>query len=153
MRTTKYRFHRFRIPMVIATLAILLVATTMQAGAGVSWCRADPIVEIEGNRVQILVGVPAEYTHMVNGPIHTDLKIPSGLAKRVIFTDEGFNGHGERVTWGTLEGAVKLTVKVPINGNLLAVGETVPVEVKIFTPWGNRTIYGVHTGTSITVTL
>jgi hypothetical protein len=138
-----------------ATLGLLaLLVLTIPAGAwGVTWCRADPIVEVHGHRVQILVGVPEGYEQYVNGPIRTKIDTPPGLTRKVLFMDQGFNGHGETVEWGDLSNALRLTVQVPMNQSALGSGVTVPVEVTINSPWGTKVIYGNHLNTQLTVPL
>lgn len=142
---------RLSAALITGMLAMLIL--TIPASAGVTWCRADPIVEVEGYRVQILVGVPEGYEQYVNGPIKTKIDVPRGLTRKVIFLDAGFNGYGETVTWGDLSNAVRLTVQVPMDQNRLGSGVTVPVEVTIISPWGTKVIYGNHLNAQITVPL
>lgn len=140
----------------LAALVCGLLATlvlTMPAGAGVSWCRADPIVEIEGHRIQMWVGVPEGYAQHVNGPVRFRIDLPAEFQRRVIMTDAGFNGHGETVRWGETVNQVTLTVKVPMNQATLGAGVQVPVELTIVSPWGTHVVYGTHTGTYLTVPL
>lgn len=147
-----HRWRRLTVAVLAGVLAVLALA--MPAGAwGVSWCRADPIVEIQGYRAQILVDVPAEAAPWVNGPIDVRIDTPYWMTRKVIFTDAGFNGHGEKVGWGNLSGAVRLTVKVPMDSAKVPAGAQVPVKIFISTPWGSGTLDGVHTGTTLTVPL
>jgi hypothetical protein len=140
----------------LAALVCGLLATlvlTMPTFAGVSWCRADPIVRIHGHEIQMWVGVPEGYEQHVTGPISFKIETPPGIERKVIFTDAGFNGHGETVTWGDTWGQVKLTVKVPMNQAAIGAGTQVPVELTIKSPWGTHVMYGVHTGTYLSVPL
>ena len=137
--------------LVCGLMAALVLA--MPASAGVSWCRADPIVAIEGYRVQMWIGVPQEYVQHVNGPVSFKIDTPSNFSRRVVMTDAGFNGHGETVQWGNTWGQVKLTVKVPMNQAAIGWGTQVPVELTIVSPWGTEVIYGTHTGTYLSVPL
>ena len=138
--------------IVLGLLALLISA--IPAGAwGVTWCRADPIVEVHGHKVQILVGVPEGYQQYVNGPISTKIDVPRWMTKKVLFTDAGFNGHGETVSWGELTSALRLTVKVPMDQARLGAGVAVPVEVTINSPWGTKVIYGTHFTTQLSVPL
>jgi len=140
-----------RLSAALITSMLAMLVLTIPAGAGVTWCRADPIVEVHGYRVQILVGVPLGYEQYVNGPIKTKIDVPAGLTRKVLFLDAGFNGHGETVTWGELADAVRLTVQVPMDQGRLGSGVTVPVEVTIISPWGTKVIYGNHLNAQITV--
>jgi hypothetical protein len=135
----------------LGLLAMLVAA--LPANAGVTWCRADPIIEVQGHRVQILVGVPEGYEQYVTGPIHSKIETPSWMTRKLIFTDAGFNGHGETVEWANLSNALRLTVNVPMNQSALGAGVTVPVEVTINSPWGTHVIYGNHLQTQVTVPL
>jgi hypothetical protein len=140
----------------LAALVCGLLATivlTMPAMAGVTWCRADPIVRVHGYEIQMWVGVPEGYEQYVNGPISFKIDTPPGIERKVIFTDEGFNGYGETVTWGDTWGQAKLTVKVPMNQAALGAGVQVPVELTIKSPWGTQVMYGTHTGTYLSVPL
>jgi hypothetical protein len=140
----------------VAALAFGVLATiiiSVPAFAGVSWCRADPIVRIHGYTIQMWVGVPEGYEQHVNGPISFKIDTPPGIERTVIMTDAGFNGYGETVTWGDTWGQAKLTVKVPMNQAALGTGVKVPVELTIKSPWGTHVMYGDHTGTFLTVPL
>lgn len=141
---------------IFAALVCGLLATlvlTVPAFAGVSWCRADPIVRIHGHTIQMWVGVPEGYEQYVTGPISFKIDTPPGIERKVIMTDSGFNGYGETVTWGDSWGQAKLTVKVPMDQAALGAGVEVPVELTIVSPWGTHVMYGTHTGTYLTVPL
>ncbi|HEX5166795.1 MAG TPA: hypothetical protein VFV93_15425, partial [Thermomicrobiales bacterium] len=79
----------------LGLLALMLLV--MPAAAGVSWCRADPIVELNGTSVQVWVAVGEEHEHLVSGPIQVTVYTPDRVRTRTIFLDEGFNGFGEVV--------------------------------------------------------
>jgi hypothetical protein len=123
------------------------------ASAGVSWCRSDPIVRIQGYTAQILVGVPEQYAPLVDGPIDVRIDIPLSFSREVVMTDAGFNGYGETVRWGTSYNQIRLVVTVPVDESQLAAGEVVPVEVTINTPFGNGVIYGTSSQTTLSVPL
>jgi hypothetical protein len=143
--------RRFSSILALGLLALMVFAAP--ASAGVSWCRSDPIVRIQGYTAQILVGVPAQYVSLVDGPIDVRIDIPSTFSREVVMTDAGFNGYGERVRWGTSYNQVRLVVTVPIDESRLGPGEIVPVEVTINTPFGNGVIYGDSTQTTLSVPL
>lgn len=81
----------------LALVASLFVATP--AAAGRAWCARDPIVNLGGHIVQVWVAIPNEYVDLVNGPIGVEFTIPAGMDRAVLFTDDGFNGHGEVVSF------------------------------------------------------
>jgi hypothetical protein len=84
--------RRFTGSIVMAFLTLLLAA--LPASAGHEWCEKDPIVRLNGTTVQILVAVQAENQHLVNGPIAVEIATPRGTLREILFTDDGFNGHG-----------------------------------------------------------
>jgi hypothetical protein len=151
-RFSKFRASRQSLAALVCGLLAALVLT-MPASAGVSWCRADPIVRIQGYDVQMWVGVPAGYEQYVTGPISFRIETPPGYDRKVVMTDSGFNGYGEVVTWGDTWGQAKLSVKVPMNQAALGWGVQVPVELTIVSPWGTQVVYGTHTGTYLSVPL
>ena len=73
----------------------------------------------------------------------------------LLFTDHGFNGHGEHVRFSDLRGAtvnadgsfpVEILVKVPFDRSMLKPGTKVPVMVDVLPPtepqpmWSSATI-------------
>jgi hypothetical protein len=124
--------------VVLGLLALLVFA--VPANAGVSWCRADPIVELNGKRVQIWVAVPEHFVDKVTGPIEVQIYVPSSVSREVVLLDAGFNGYGETVTF-TNSGALlpggsfymTIVVKVPTAGYW----HRIPVQVEVVHPDGN----------------
>ena len=125
----------------LGLLALLLIA--MPAVAGVSWCRADPIVKLNGTEVQVWVSIDAEYEHLVTGPIRVTVFAPNKVSKEITFLDAGFNGHGEEVIFknrGKVRDSgsfpVDIKVKVPLDMRQLSREyglNEVPVLVEIIT--------------------
>ncbi len=102
----------------LTVLAVLVLVNP--AGAFSGWCRKDPIVLLNGTKVNIFVSIPKESEKDVKGPILTLIKVPRGVEAEVIYEDDGFNGHGE---------------KTVISGKLDAeVGERFPIEVSVRVP-------------------
>lgn len=131
MRRSTVRIVSALIPL----LAILLLALPAQA---VIWCKTDPIVKLNGTQVQILVSMPEEYVPLVNGPTSVTVATPLSVTRQLIYTDAGFNGYGEAVSFTDLRGNVKnntfatyIRVQVPIDRTGLASGEVVPVQVEV----------------------
>jgi hypothetical protein len=117
--------------MSLSLLALLLLA--MPASAGVTWCRADPWVELNGVEVRIWVMIPAEYEKLVTGPIRVTVYAPNKVSKEITFLDEGFLGHGEEVRF-------KNRGKVNDDG-------TFPVDIKVKVPLNSKQLrndYGLH---------
>src|SRR5688572_1744660 len=94
----------------LAIIVVLVSAST--ASAGKKWCRADPVLDIEGTRVQVLVGIPDAKQALVTGPIQIDVQTPPGAARQVVMTDAGFNGYGEVVTFSDSTHALHHTLVV-----------------------------------------
>lgn len=114
---------RVRRLITVACLSLLALLTlAMPAAAGVTWCRADPWVELNGAEVKIWVIIPAEYEHLVTGPIKVTVYAPNKVSKEITYLDEGFLGHGEEVRFknrgkvnddGTFQ--VDLKIRVPLD--------------------------------------
>lgn len=126
--------RRVGAPVLLALLS--LVVATFPAQAGVGWCFADPIVYLNGTRVQIEVAIPEQYLPAVNGPIDVRISTPRGVHRRVTYLDSGFNGYGETVTFGNIPGAsvnrdgsfdTVILVKVPMDSSSLRPSWKVPV--------------------------
>src|SRR5687767_7488390 len=98
LRLSHRRYARVMRWTLASSLAFVVAAVVaMPADANIRWCKADPVVEFDGTRVQILVAVPEEMQSLVNGPIFVALGAPREVTKTLISTDQGFNGHGEVV--------------------------------------------------------
>lgn len=135
---------------VTALLALLLVA--LPVAAGTEWCEKDPILKLNGTRVQILVAIPNEYIGLVNGPVDVEVATPKGITRKVIFLDDGFNGHGEQVRFtdrGRYDEAsesfpITIEVRVPTS-----TAKAIPVRVTVIPDNANRVVV---TGTNHNVT-
>jgi hypothetical protein len=92
---TRNRCRRLLTAVALGLLATLML--TMPALAGRTWCSKDPIVRLNGEDVQIWVGIPEEFVPSVTGPVQVKVYVPIGVRKRLIYVDEGFNGYGEKV--------------------------------------------------------
>ena len=104
---------------VTTTLALLLalILGSTVAHAHFAWCMSDPILSIDGNEVNVLIGVPGGMEGLVKGPVHVKVYVPSNVETYVISTDDGFNGKGERVT-------------IIQNGEPVEPGDAIPVKVE-----------------------
>ena len=143
--------RRWLVSGLVSTLALLVFGGAVLAGG---WCRADPIIELEGEEVQIWAAIPNEYQALVNGPIDVTVTLPTNRSHSVVFTDSGFNGYGETVTFvngGKATGnryEIDVHVEVPFDSSVNPAD--VPLEVEVITELGTQTHLGSADGLSIT---
>lgn len=126
-------------PAALALFALLVFAIPVRAG--LDWSDRDPVVSLDGTRVQILVAIPEKYLPLANGPIKVDVHTPTDVAREVVYQDAGFNGHGEFVRFadrgdsalrdGIKSYRVRIRVMVPIDRSGLSAREVVPVRVTV----------------------
>ena len=126
---------RLPLPILVSLLAVLVL--TLPAHA-MRWCRADPIISLDGTVVQILVAIPEEYVPYVDGPTKVVIAVPDSVDRQVLMTDAGFNGHGEVVNFYPGVGSAKngkipvvIGVQVPIGPSEPPYTAQVPVEVTV----------------------
>lgn len=149
--TTRIQLQRIVPAAILAVLAAVIL--TMPVGAGVSWCRADPIVELGDTKYQVFVAVPEHNVPQVVGSLDFTFASPKGTDQEVLFLDSGFNGHGETVTFMTYDprsrdsrghmmslsfkytgAAFPIMVEVYKNGKLATVVEGTSSGMKIALP-------------------
>ncbi len=140
----------------LAIIALVALSGTIFAGG---WCRADPIVEINGEEVQVWVAIPDNMQSAVTGPIEVRFSRPWGTNASVTYLDDGFNGYGERVRFFTDSPAnadgsmnIQVFVTVPVDLSKLPAGVwKVPVQLEIVTDNGRTVVDGSHWWTSTSV--
>jgi hypothetical protein len=128
------------------TLAFVALALLVApASAGREWCAKDPVVSLNGTAVQILVAVPNEYVPAVDGPIDVRIALPAGVEAEIVFSDAGFNGYGETVSFQATDASVAadgsfdvgIRTRVPANQQTLhdlgLPNGGVPVQVTVIT--------------------
>jgi hypothetical protein len=152
--------RRLILSLSLALFVILLVASPALAGR--RWCARDPIVSLDGNHLQVWVAIPEEYVYLVNGPIEVTFKTPAGITRSVVMTDDGFNGHGEVVTFvddpksevnpnGSF--TVRVWVSVPIDEAHTAAdikARRIPTQITVVEGNTTQVLYGWNTGSWIT---
>lgn len=152
--------RRLGVPVVLALLGLLVATFPAQAGLG--WCLSDPVVELNGTQVQILVALPDNLADAVSGPITVNVFTPARVDREVVFTDAGFNGYGEVVrfhdTFGRVsdDGSFQATalVSVPIDWQKLGGWTRVPVQVTVISGGSARSVAtGTSLGTPISFTV
>jgi len=139
---------------VILFLALILNMQLVEAGR--LWCKADPVVTLNGRIVSISLAIPLKYLLLVNGPTVIEITTPPDVDRRLIVNDVGFL-HGSIVTFkdgeGTVQGRqipVEINAFVPIDTSQLAPGETVPLEITVITDY---LLYATAQGTTEQTTL
>jgi len=149
---------RGTIAVTLGFICALLVAAP--ASAGRHWCRSDPVFDIEGTRIQVLVGIPAETMSLVNGPIQVDVYTPPGAARQVVSTDLGFNNFGESVRFNDTQYQlgklvpIKIRVQVPIAKIGLKAGQAIPIELTVIAAGQPPiVVYGTARQAQITLTV
>ena len=142
--------------VIVALIAMLTLA--LPARAGYDWCMSDPIVRLDGATVQILVAVPQQYVPLVDGPVAVEIATPEGTTRELLFTDAGYNGHGEVVEFEDLDAVagrgdafpVEVGVEVPVDESGLSDDEEVPVRVEVIVEDGAPIVaQGTSEGTDV----
>ncbi len=139
---------------IIVVLALVLNVQFVEAGR--LWCKADPVVTLDGRIVSISLAIPLEYLLLVDGPTIIEITTPPEVERQVIVNDVGFL-HGSIVTFKDGGGAVKdgripvtINASVSVNDAWLKPGETVPMQITILTDYLR---YETVTGTTENTTM
>ncbi len=134
----------------LGLLAVLVFA--LPVGAGISWCRADPIVRLGQTEYQIIVAVPEQNVPQVAGSLDFVFASPKGTSQEVLFLDSGFNGYGETVRFMTFESQAWDSSSHRMALSFKSTGQSFPIQVEVYK---NGKLATVFTGTSngIKVTL
>lgn len=144
----------------LALVATLFVVAP--ASAGRRWCARDPIVNLSGHELQVLIAIPDEYVHLVNGPVDVTFKTPAGMTRSVVFTDDGFNGFGEVVSFdddpkGSVNPrggfTVNLRVSIPIDETLANAElktRKIPTQITVIDGGKTTVLHGWNSGSWIT---
>ncbi len=120
----------------VALLAVLCLAFPAQGA--VTWCKTDPVVQLNSTLVDIQLEIPLEYVPLVNGPTRFEVQTPNSTVRELILSDLGYNGHGTEVIFTDGGGAVKdseipteIEVYVPIDESQLVDEESVPARLTV----------------------
>lgn len=68
----------------------MFVVTLGQVNASIFWCKADPTVLIDGNRVDINVYSTSENLEEVTGPTDVLISVPPGVSTELVSRDTDF---------------------------------------------------------------
>ena len=134
------------LPILVALLSLLVLAVPVGAD---DWCEADPIVALNDTKVQILIAIPSQYEPYVDGPIDVEIGTPPSVTREVRFTDSGFNGYGETVSfyhYGDDTASGSYTMAIRIHLQLKGI-PNYPIPVRVTVNVGGQDSV-VHEGTS-----
>ena len=131
--------------LLLGLLALLIAWTTTDVGAGIGWCRRDPIVDVGGKRAHVYVSSYEEILTAVTGATKVRIAVPDGVSTKLISTDEGFAGLGydvlfeesDRLAVTNAGIQIRVSVRVPAD-------EVLPVKLKVTD--GNEEVLEVNTG-------
>jgi hypothetical protein len=119
----------------LATVAALLLVFPVGATL---WCKADPVVELNGTLVDVTIAIPLEYVPLVNGPVRYEVRTPVGTRRALVVADLGYNGHGTVIEFRDGGGVVRdgqvptlIRVEVPIDASRLPQGQVVPTQLTV----------------------
>ncbi len=125
----------------ILALGILLTSGTPDVAAGRGWCRADPLLLINGATADVWVGSTLQALLDTTGPIRLVVTTPEGVQAQHVISDLGF-GRGYDISIGTSpdlewssEGIeLEIAVWVPARSELPVTVEFVPRVLGILWP-------------------
>ncbi len=144
-----------RIPVraiLIPLVAVLFLA--LPAQAALKWCKTDPVATLNDREYQVLVSIPEEYVPLVNGPIDVEYRIPESTKYKLLFTDAGYNGYGEVVTFKGIDAnnRYEFAVRIPLDESQLADGVKVPMLIEVIEKGGSHVIVkGTTDGTTASI--
>jgi hypothetical protein len=106
----------------------------LPASAGWEWCPFDPVVNVAGIDVNVVVSIPNGYQDLVSGPIEVQVATRAGVQRSVVSTDEGVNGYGEHVQFIDLpfldQNEMLVSVQIPLGRGTVK-GSPVPVQLTL----------------------
>lgn len=139
---------RVRVPLVFVPL-LVAVLLALPAQAALKWCKSDPIATLDRRQYQVLVSIPEEYVPLVNGPIDVEYRVPESTKYKLLFTDAGYNGHGEVVKFKGIDAKnrYEFAVRVPLDEAQLADGVKVPMLVEVIEDGGEPVVVEGTTAT------
>jgi hypothetical protein len=106
-----------------AALALAAAPLVMPGGAAAfrTWCRADPVLEIDGELADVFVDSVAKMLLAADGPVRLEIALPPGVTGRVLLSDAGFGrGYDIEVAEGNRP-ALRIAVFAPAGGAALPV--------------------------------
>jgi hypothetical protein len=87
-----------QIAAVALILTLLLGVTAQGAAAGRGWCRADPVIVVDGQAADVFISSDLKMLFSATGPIQMVVEIPNGSKGSLILNDFGY-GYGYRISF------------------------------------------------------
>ena len=85
-----------RVVLVALLLGVFgLAFGTSDAGAWRTWCRSDPVVSIDGQLVDISVGIPPDQLFSVTGATQIVVKVPPKVSAELVVNEPAHGYHNE----------------------------------------------------------
>jgi hypothetical protein len=135
-----------RVMLSIVIPLLVMLVSVLPVNAGLTYCKSDPIIQLNGTLVDISVAIPLKYVPLVNGPVSYEIQTPKSTVRELILSDAGYNGHGITVTFtdGGIEKngwiPTKIKVRVPIDKSQLDVDEVVPAKLSVLPDNGSLVV-------------
>ena len=121
----------FRVGIPMFGVLILVLSGAATAGAAPTWCKTDPIVEIDGRRAHIYVASHEAILGTVTGPTGVRITVPAGVRHELIDMDQGF-GEGYDVEFVESDGLRETNRGIPMVVDVFVpAGPDLPVRVEI----------------------
>ncbi len=148
--------RRLTIPALLAIFAALLF--TLPVTAGWEWCDADPVVQVNANRVQVIVSIPSVYLSQVDQPTRITITTPQGVTDTLVSKGPGLNGREEVFTFKRAsdsdDESSSLPVRIDASVGLKGNPSGVPLRLTVIANNGAPVVsYGDTKGTTILITL
>ena len=121
--------------MALAICAALVLVTSGTAGR--AWCRADPVLIINGDVVDIQASSSLEMYQSATGPIQMVVRVPKGTNANVLLNDFGF-GYGYDIKIEKVKSLKSKKARAEVALFAPATDSTLPVGV-----------HGIRVGTNL----
>jgi hypothetical protein len=103
-------------------VALMLMLQVQSASAGISWCRTDPLISVNGKTGHVYVDSTEAMFGSATGPVVVEVLVPKGtlLTASAVPLDNGF-GYGYTITF-------REDSRLAVRGNY------VEVRVRVYAP-------------------
>ena len=122
-------------------LGILLTSDPADVAAGRGWCRADPLLLVNGETADVWVGSTLQALLDTTGPIRLAVTTPVGVHAQHVISDLGFGrgydisiGTSPDLEWSSESIELEIAVWVPARSDLPVTVEFAPRVLGILWP-------------------